>query len=104
MKIKILFLCALSTATILSACGGGGGGGVSCGAGVGNICPEGQYCNFDDFACGENGKSGHCTEIPVGCELAPIENVCSCEGISFFNDCYAAQAGQSVRSIGDCAG
>lgn len=93
---KIRYL-TLSLAVFAIGCGGGGGA-PSCGGTSGNFCPEGQYCKVEIGLCGGEGE---CTDIPLACDAAP-PSVCSCEGISFFNECWAAQAGQGVQALGDC--
>ncbi len=97
---KMLKLVACSVVLASVGCGGGGGGGSDCGGTAGNACPEGSYCKVELGLCGGEGK---CTEIPASCDPNLPPSVCSCEGISFFNECFAAQAGQGVQSIGDCA-
>lgn len=79
--------------------GGGGGSGDSCLNSGG--CPAGEFCNFTDLLCGENGKNGRCEAAPAFCDLQ-IANVCSCQGLTFFNECFSSSAGQAVRSVGDC--
>jgi len=95
-QIKFL-LFSISLIVSLAACGGGGGG-ASCNATT--LCEEGQYCKYEVGLCGQDGE---CTEIPATCDAALVSAVCTCDGLSFFNDCFAAQAGQSIQSAGNCA-
>ncbi len=96
MYKRLITLCGIA---VLCASCGGGGGGSSCSNLAGEICPEGEYCKFEIGQCGVDGS---CEPIPPSCDPGLVTPVCSCEGISFFNDCFAAQAGQSVQSAGDC--
>jgi hypothetical protein len=98
MRVHIILtlLCAFT----LSACGGGGGGnGPACTTAA--DCGAGTFCNFDDGGCGQTG-SGTCEAIPAVCsqEILPV---CSCEQISFNNECYANAAAQSVATMGSCS-
>ena len=94
---KILYSVIL--AATLSACGGGGGS-QSCV--LNSDCTSGtDYCKFAD-SCGSSGQEGTCTAIPTTCDPA-VANVCTCESLTFFNECFAAQAGQSVASAGQCS-
>jgi len=85
----------------LTACSGGGdGGGKSCNDS--SVCGAGEFCNFTDLLCGENGKSGKCEAVPTACDLALVAPVCSCQGLSFFSECFSSSAGQSIRQLGEC--
>ena len=96
--ISFLFTLVL----FLSACGGGGGGGGGCNIQAGQLCDIGQYCAYSDNSCGRNGTSGTCTAIPATC---PAEGpaVCTCDSLTFNNQCLAAQSGQSIQAVGECA-
>ena len=97
MRISIYIFLALS----LFACSGGGGGGGDCGGPTGKTCESGKFCHFTDLSCGAGDTEGTCEDIPQACEPAEI-NVCSCEGLTFFNECFANAASQSVRAAGEC--
>lgn len=94
--IVILVLLAVSS------CGGGGGGGASCNVPAGQLCDVGQFCSYSDNSCGRTGGSGTCTAIPLTC-TAEGPSVCTCDSLTFNNQCLAAQAGQSIQAVGDCA-
>ena len=92
------------------ACSGGGGSGKS-GSGddcASNAnCPAGEFCNFVDLSCGKTGLPGSCTTIPVlDCNLPTsselVGTVCSCERLTFNNQCWAESAGQSISGAGEC--
>ena len=97
----IRFLSTVLLATAITACGGGGGGGgsgQSCTSS--SECTQGSFWNFADGTCGRGG-SGTCEAIPTVC-TADVVPVCSCEQISFNNECYANAAAQSVATMGSC--
>jgi len=94
-SIKELGLCFFLAAA-LTACSGGGGGGSSC---ISNEeCSETEFCKFETGSCSSGGK---CADIPTACpqEDAPV---CSCENLSFFSECWANAAAQSVKAAGNC--
>jgi hypothetical protein len=85
------------------------------------VPPEGTFfpC-LDDSHCGRwEGESGLSEEYycarescggPGGCQWKPrdcdgaLDPVCGCDGVTYVNECSAAQAGVSVASAGECAG
>jgi len=94
-NLTVLFI---SSAVLMCMAGCGGGGSSSC---TSNLeCSETEFCNFLDGACGAAG-SGECAEVPDVCTevMAPV---CSCDSLTFFNECWSFAAGQSVRSPGEC--
>ena len=46
-----------------------------------------QYCHFSDYLCGDGGTIGTCTNIPSGCSAD--DEVCSCDGKTYANECTA---------------
>ena len=98
-KVSLIFLVA-----VICSCtsgGGGGGGGSDCGGATGAVCPDGQYCKYDDQACGTVSGGGSCETIPASCDAA-ASPVCTCDALTFDNECLAAKAGQSVANAGEC--
>ncbi|MCC6953587.1 MAG: hypothetical protein IT290_05675 [Deltaproteobacteria bacterium] len=87
----LLCLCAVA--------GCSGGGGSSCT--TSDECGAGQYCNFTDFSCGAAGGKGDCEPVGTACTLdsAPV---CSCDRLTFVNECWAAADSQSLRAPGEC--
>jgi hypothetical protein len=97
MLFRMVFV--VSVVALLLGCGGGGGSGPACITAA--DCSAGTYCNFDDGGCGQTG-GGTCEAIPSVCtqEVMPV---CSCERITFNNECYAGAAAQSIAAMGSCA-
>lgn len=95
-------ILALAIGALISGCGGGGGGGGSACA-LSSDCAAGEYCQFAAGACGDDGNQGSCTALSGEACAEGGTPVCSCDGISFFNECFATAAGQSIRGDGECA-
>lgn len=93
-------ILALSLGVLICGCGSGGGGGASCV--LSSDCGADQYCQFAAGACGDDGNQGSCTELSGQACAEGGTPVCSCEGLTFFNECFAAAAGQSIRAQVDC--
>jgi hypothetical protein len=73
-----------------------------CGGLLGAPCPGGEYCKFPpEMACGFADGTGTCEGIPEQC-TEEFNPVCGCDGTTYPNACFAAAAGVSVRSEGDC--
>lgn len=83
--------------TLLLGCSGGGGS--SCDLADGAACGPDEYCKAETGTCTGSGK---CESIPDACD-ASISEVCTCDRLTFFNECLASQAGQSLLSAGSCS-
>lgn len=70
----------------------------------GDPCFSSKECVPEEFCAtleGECGRAGVCTPVPGECPRIR-EPVCSCDGIQFHNDCFAAQSKQNVDFTGTC--
>lgn len=61
-------------------------------------CSVDQYCRIE---AGDCGSEGLCELKPVGCPEI-LQPVCGCNGVTYENDCMAAEAGQNVAYKGEC--
>ena len=61
-------------------------------------CAPGEYCAT---APGECGREGVCTAAPSECERVR-DYMCGCDGVTYYNACFAAQDLQSVDYAGSC--
>ena len=110
-------LLSIVVPVFLLGCGSGGGEDEDNSSGSGDeclssaTCPLGEFCNFTDFTCGASGLSGACTTIPVvDCNLPAVEPdvtaivgpVCTCDRLTFNNQCFAEAASQSLAGAGEC--
>lgn len=59
---------------------------------------DGEFCQLDR----SDPPSGHCAHKPLFCNDAPFHPVCGESGISYFNDCYRRQAGETTAVDGEC--
>ena len=66
-------------------------------------CPPSEYCAFAPGECGPRPVPGHCEPRPDGCpEDCP--GVCGCDGVTYCNECFAAQAGVGFTTDPDVCG
>lgn len=61
-------------------------------------CDRAEFCAFRVGTCAAPGR---CEPRPQACILI-FRPVCGCDGQTYSNSCFAAQAGVSVRSQGAC--
>lgn len=77
------------------------GEGDACGGIAGIVCGPGLYCDYPGDTCGDNDALGTCTAAPASCSIV-VNSVCGCDGMTYQNACFAAQAGTDVRHTGPC--
>lgn len=73
----------------------------TCGGIAGVMCDPGDFCNMDGMCQIDDGL-GVCEPLPEGCP-ENWDPVCSCEGVTYGNECAAHMAGASVWTLGECA-
>lgn len=61
-------------------------------------CGEGAYC---EPGIGHCGAAGTCADRPTVCPFV-LDPVCGCDGETYDNPCWAAQAGVAVAHTGPC--
>jgi hypothetical protein len=71
-----------------------GCGGVECGGG--------EYCNWTDGSCGEQGGAGGVCAALAGPCTGKYEPVCGCDGETYSTKCDAKVNGISIRHLGPC--
>ena len=69
-------------------------GGVTCGAG--------EFCDFLDGSCGDNGTQMGFCRVTQGPCTGSAQPVCGCDGKTYAAQCDAVTAGVSVRHLGAC--
>jgi hypothetical protein len=74
----------------------------ACGGFAGFVCDDGEYCRYDqDQSCGFADQMGRCETTPDFC-IELFAPVCGCDGNTYGNSCFAANAGTSVVHDGPC--
>ena len=61
-------------------------------------CESDQYCEKSIGDCSGNGE---CVINNIFCPEI-WQPVCGCNGLTYANECYAAQAGVNIASLGSC--
>jgi len=74
-----------------------------CGGFAGLTCDDDEFCAYAaEDNCGFADATGVCTPRPEAC-IALYDPVCGCNGQTYSNSCYAASAGVSVKTPGECS-
>jgi Kazal-type serine protease inhibitor-like protein len=71
-----------------------------CGGPAGVTCPEGEFCKGREGACGAEAE-GVCTVVPRQCPVRQL-TVCGCDGMTYYNVCFADAARVTVDHFGRC--
>lgn len=74
-----------------------------CGTIAGISCPEDKFCEFPADSCEVRDLEGECLAVPDTC-LAVVDPVCSCDGVTFDNDCERQKAHAQLDHTGPCDG
>lgn len=98
--ILLTAACGDSSTSTVDGGASDGDAGVICGGSAGQTCGANEYCDYPDALCG-SGVTGTCQQRPSACSFI-LDPVCACDGITYDNDCEAAQAGEDVSSTGIC--
>ena len=81
----------------------GGDVGESCGGRTGLFCQDDLFCSYaPGDLCGAADAPGTCARQPEVC-TAHWAPVCGCDGRTYSNACYAANAAVGVLREGECA-
>lgn len=85
-----------------SAAGGSTATNYQCKAPDDGSCDDGYYCEFPAASgCEKSVFGGKCAGKPDVCTEI-YQPVCGCDGKTYPNSCFAAQAGVSVAAVGSC--
>ena len=76
----------------------------TCGGFFGQMCGQGQLCEFKPGTCGRFDMTGVCVKIPRFCPriTGPTIRVCGCDGKTYINDCEREKAMVSLAHRGKC--
>jgi hypothetical protein len=72
-----------------------------CGGLAGFSCRDGEYCLFENSACGAADATGICQTLPESCDNI-LEPVCGCDGVTYSNVCDANMNGVDIFGKGSC--
>ena len=72
-----------------------------CGGIAGLPCDEGKFCKMSVGECCCDFQ-GVCTPIPEVCSLV-FDQVCGCDGVTYWNECEASANGVSIKWTGYCS-
>lgn len=91
--------------------------GRPCGGDSGEVCAEGEFCDFDTYGrcvdgdcsnahvdenqCGHDGVAGNCRPVPESCPDVS-KPVCGCDGETYESPCFAQMNGVSVADRVAC--
>jgi hypothetical protein len=106
MKLRLVVSLVAALALMIFAPPGANaaGAGVTCGGFFGQMCGEGQLCQFKPGTCGGFDMTGVCVKAPQRCSkiTGPTIEVCGCNGQTYSNDCEREKAMVSLAHRGKC--
>ena len=103
-RFVVSFAAALALMIFIPMGANAAGTGIICGGFFGQMCGEGQLCQFKPGTCGRFDMTGVCVKVPRFCSkiTGPTIEVCGCNGQTYINNCEREKAMVSLAHKGKC--